>query len=420
MIKHIFKQIWTLRRQNSWIVIELFAVFFCLLAFCDLFLIRAKTYFEAPGYDTEETFVLALKQLEPIAPGYVSPEENTMTSLDELSAIVSRIETYPDVEFLSLSYHALPYSTGGVWSSLRVDSTLTANLRHRVVSPSYFDVFRIRTVDHQPIHIESPGPRQVILSKDLAENFYGSARQAVGKQVWSGRSEADEDPYQVIGVSTLYKRKEFHPYEKCFFEILTMPNLSEWLKVNNVTGVNICVRVRPGATKHFEENFVMDMGEQLKANNLYVSSVVSSRKLYEDVVGKQIQTELIPMIYVTIFVLITVFMGIFGTFWLRTRQRRTEIGIRMAMGANKQTIKSSLILEGICLMTIALLPALLIYVNLLGMEVLDVWRLPPSVARVGIVFAGALLLTSLIIIGGTLWPAGRAASIQPVDALRDE
>lgn len=420
MIKHILKQIWTLRRQNSWIIIELIAVFFCLLTFCDLFLIRAKTYFESPGYDTEETFVLALKQLEPIAPGYVSPEENTQTSFDELSTLISRIEMHPDIEYLSLSYHALPYSVGGVWSSLQMDSILSSNLRHRVVSTAYFDVFRIRTADNKPMHFESEGPRQVVLTKDLAEHFYGSAQQAIGKEVQSYRGQTYEDAYQIIGVSTLYKRKEFNPYEKSFFEILTKPHLNEWLQVNPVTRINICVRVRPGSAKHFEENFIMDMGEQLRVNNLYVSSVISSQKLYDEVVGKQIQVELLPMIYVTIFVLITVFLGIFGTFWLRTRQRRTEIGIRMAMGANKQVIKATMILEGICLMVIAILPALLTYLNLLGMEVLDVWRLPVSISRVLIVFCSALLLTSLIIVSGTLWPAGRAASIQPVDALRDE
>lgn len=420
MVNHIFKQIWTLRRQNSWIVLELVVVFFCLLAFSDLLWIRAKTYYEPTGFDTGNTFVLNLKQLEPIATDYIKPEENPQTPFDELSTLISRIETYPDIEYLSLSYHCLPYSVGGVWNSLRVDSIFTKTFRQRSVTSSYFDVFRIRTFSNEPIRIESSDHNQVILTKDVAEFLFGNAQQAIGKNVYYGESTTDDNPLQVISVSTRSKRKEFNPYEGSFYQILTMPTLGKWLETNNITGVNICVRVRPESAKHFEQNFITDMGERLKENNLYISSVVSSQTLKDNIVGKQIQTEIMPMIYVMIFVLITVFLGVFGTFWLRTRQRRTEIGIRMAMGASKKTVWNSMIIEGLCLMTIAILPGLLVYLNLLHAEVLDVWRLPFTFERVLIVFFSALLITMLIIVGGTSWPANRAASIQPVEALRDE
>lgn len=420
MLKHIFKQIWTLRRQNSWIVLELVIVFFFLLVTCDFLWSRIKTYYEPTGFDTENTFVLSLKELEPIAPDYIHPEENTLMPVDELLKIISRVEIYPDIEALSLSYHSQPYSTGGVWNSLRVDSIYTKSIRLREVTPSYFEVFRICTTNNEPIHITAPADNQVILTKDMAELLYGNVQQAVGKNVYSGDNNTDENPHRVIAVSTLSKRKEFNPYEGSFFKILTMQKLGEWVKKNNITGIDICVRVRQGSAKHFEQNFITDMGDRLKENNLYVSSVTSSQKLKNRVVGKQIQAEVMPMVYVMIFVLITVFLGVFGTFWLHTRQRRSEIGIRMAMGASKSTVWNSMVIESLCLMTIAILPGLLVYINLLNAEILDIWRLPFTLGRVLIAFSSALLITIIIIIGGTSWPANRAASIQPVDALRDE
>lgn len=420
MLKHIFKQIWTLRRQNSWIVLELVVVFFFLLVTSDFLWSRIKTYYEPTGFDTENTFVLSLKELEPIAPDYIHPDENPLMPVDELLKIISRIEIYPDIEALSLSYHSQPYSTGGVWNSLRVDSIYTKSIRQREVTPTYFEVFRIRTANNEPIHITAPADNQVILTKDMAELLLGNIQQAIGKNVYSGDNNTDENPHQVIAVSTLSKRKEFNPYEGSFFKILTMQNLGEWVKKNNITGVDICVRVRQGSAKHFEQNFITDMGDRLKENNLYVSSVTSSQKLKDRVVGKQIQAEVMPMVYVMIFVLITVFLGVFGTFWLHTRQRRAEIGIRMAMGASKTAIWNSTVTESLCLMAIAILPGLLVYINLLNAEILDTWRLPFTMGRVLIAFFSALLITIIIIVGGTSWPANRAASIQPVDALRDE
>lgn len=421
MLKHIFKQIWTLRRQNSWIVLELVIVFFFLLITCDFLWSRIKTYYEPTGFNTENTFVLSLKELEPIAPDYINPEDNPLTPLDELLRITDRIEIYPDIESLSLSYHCLPYSEGGVWNALRVDSIFTETIRQRSVTPSYFEVFRIRSANNEPIRVEAAVNNQVILTEDIAKRLFGGTQQAIGQNVYFGEGNAEDPPLQVIAVSSLSKRKEFNPYEGSFFEILTMPSLEKWVQhFKSITAVDICVRVRQGSAKHFEQNFITDMGDRLKENNLYVSSVTSSLKLKDRVVGKQIQAEIMPMVYVMIFVLITVFLGVFGTFWLHTRQRRAEIGIRMAMGASKSTVWNSMVIESLCLMAIAILPGLLVYINLLNAEILDIWRLPFTLGRVLIAFSSALLIMIIIIIGGTSWPANRAASIQPVDALRDE
>ncbi|MDR2915231.1 MAG: FtsX-like permease family protein [Tannerella sp.] len=420
MIKHIFKQIWTERRQNSWITIELIVVFFFLLIASDFMWLRVKTYYEPTGFDIENTYILALKQLEPIAPDYISPENNPQTPMDDLSDLISRIQTYPDIETYSLSYHALPYSMSGIWSSLKVDSTHTKTIRQWAVTPSYFDVFHIRTSNNEPFHIENPEHKQIILTEDMANVLFGSAQQAIGKNVYYSRSREEDTPFRVISVSTHYKHQEFRPYEGGFFEILTLPELEKWVNKNKVTNVNICVRVRPGSAKHFEQNFIADMGDRLKENNLYVSSIIPSEKLRNEVVDKRVQTEIVPMTYVMIFVLITVFLGVFGTFWLRIRQRRSEIGIRMAMGAGRGVIRHSMITESFCLIAIAILPALLVYINLLHANILDTWRLPFTFGRVAIVFVIALFVIVIIVASGTSYPARQASQLNPVDALRDE
>ena len=126
------------------------------------------------------------------------------------------------------------------------------------------------------------------------------------------------------------------------------------------------------------------------------------------------------MTYVLAFVLIVAFLGIFGSFWLRTRQRKCEIGIRMAMGASKKSISFSMMLEGLCLLLISILPAFIVYFNLLNAEVLNVARLDFTVGRVLIATGTSLLTIIIIIVGGIYQPAMQAASTPPVEALRDE
>lgn len=418
MIKKIFKQIWVERRHNSWLLLELMLVFFMLLVITDLLWVKLKNYTEPKGFDIENTYLLRLKNLARVAPGYVAPEGITQTSLEDLWSLVERVRQYPDIESVSISQHSRPYSMGGYWDRLCVDTvTNTSGIRGWRVTPSYFDVFRIRSIDGTPVRIEEAGYKQMVLTQDVAGQLFGDATRATGKEVYLTYDEERADPRRVAAVCNLMKRHDFMPYEAAFFEINTFKGQDSTLKA---TGLELHVRVKAGSAPHFEADFLSDMGERLKENNLYVSSVIPLSKFRDDIVGKIIRESVTQMVYVMTFVLITVFMGVFGVFWLRTRQRRGEIGVRMAMGATKAAIRYSMILESLCLMLLCVLPGTLVYVNMLYADIVDTYSLPFSLGRIAIVFTTASLIMILIIVCGTLWPANRAASIQPVDALRDE
>lgn len=422
MIQHIFKQIWTGRRQNSWILLELAGVSFFLFIMTDFLWLRLKNYNEPKGFDIENTYILKFKTLNSIASNYVNPEQNTRTLGEDLFSIIDRIKLNPDIENVSVSIHSLPYSMGGFWNGLRVDSTRTPSIRCRQVTPSYFDVFRIRAADGKPIKIEETGYKQVLLTKDMAEFLYGDTDYAIGKEISTDNEPENQDRIsRVTCVTNLLKRQEFFPYEGAYFEILSASKLEQWITTNNnVTQIDVCIRVRPGNGSHFQENFISGMGDRLKENNLYVSSVIPSSRLRDDVVGKDIRENILPMTYVAVFVLITVFLGVFGSFWLRTYQRRNEIGIRMVMGASKNVIRSHMVKESLLLMAISIFPAFFIYLNMLYAEILDVWRLPISAERIIIAFTGTVIVLTIVVAGSTLWPANRAASIQPTDALKEE
>lgn len=421
MIRHIFKQIWVERRQNSWILLELLVVFFFLLMMTDFLWVKLKNYMEPKGFDIENTYMMRLKTLEPLSPDYLPAEENPLTSGEEANLLLERIRQYPDVEAISLSIFAEPYSMGGLWLSLNIDTVHVPSMRCRVVSPSYFEVFRVPNYDGTPLRIETVGHNQIVLTREVAETLFGSAANAVGKEIWQGRQkEEGATPIQVVAVSGSLKRQEFYPYENAYYELLTPTRLSDWLATNDVTWLNICVRIHPGREKHFEEYFETEMGDRLRANNLYVASVVSSNKFRDNVFGKMLREDVLMMTYVMTFVLITVFLGIFGTFWLRTRQRRSEIALRMAAGANRATVWRYMVTEGLLLISIVILPALVVYINLLYIDVLDTWRLDFTPGRVVIALSSSLVIIVLMVVGGINWPARRAARIELAEALRDE
>ena len=121
-----------------------------------------------------------------------------------------------------------------------------------------------------------------------------------------------------------------------------------------------------------------------------------------------------------VFLLINVFFGIVGTFWLRTQYRQGESGIRMALGANHLSLKQYLYGEGLCLLLLTLPFTLLFAVNMIYFNIPDVYRMPYTIGRFLITFGGTYLLLAIMIVLGILFPIRKISKIEPAEALHYE
>ena len=111
-------------------------------------------------------------------------------------------------------------------------------------------------------------------------------------------------------------------------------------------------------------------------------------------------------------------LAVIGTFWFHVSRRRAELGLRMAMGSTRASILGLVMGEGLMLLTIATVPALLICVNLAWIDLM-----PPGLveSKVGCFLINSLLtwlILALIISLATWYPARKASSLEPADALR--
>jgi putative ABC transport system permease protein len=110
-------------------------------------------------------------------------------------------------------------------------------------------------------------------------------------------------------------------------------------------------------------------------------------------------------------------VGIFGVLAHATMQRTREIGIRIALGSTRLAVSVLVLKEMLLLGTVGVLVALPCAVllgrtlrsQLFGVSAADPWTV-----------AGVILLMGLIGLFATLIPARRAASIDPVQALRTQ
>lgn len=183
--------------------------------------------------------------------------------------------------------------------------------------------------------------------------------------------------------------------------------------------VTVSLRVSEDADKGFAEKLMDDADRLYQVGNLYLLDITPFVHLRE-ICELEDMNEWKTQLCVLGFLLLNIFLGVIGTFWFRTQQRRKEIALRLAMGSPRRGIFSYLMYEGILLLTLAVIPATVIAFNIGYAELVDVGRMPFDTGR----FLSALVVTwmlmALMIVAGIWYPAYGAMRVHPAKALHDE
>ena len=185
-------------------------------------------------------------------------------------------------------------------------------------------------------------------------------------------------------------------------------------------GLELCVRVREGQDNDFIERLKADSESQFRVGNIFISEIRSFkdiRRNFQQAWTNDIRNYVMGMG----FLLLNIFLGLLGTFWFRTQQRRSEIALHKAHGATDRAIFIRLLSEGILLLAIVTPVALLIDYNLANLE-LNSWRNGTTLewGRLLLCAAISFVLIALMIIIGIGIPARKAMKVQPAEALHDE
>ena len=172
-------------------------------------------------------------------------------------------------------------------------------------------------------------------------------------------------------------------------------------------------------TKEDINHFLEEMGDRLNASNLYVYGVKKIEDQRTQLLSYRERNMKIKFSLMA-FLLINVFFGIVGTFWLWTENRRGEIGLRMAIGSSKYSLYKYMNLEGICLFSFTLPFIILFMLNMAYFDIMDTIRLPLSLWRFCITIGSAWLLLAGMITLGIWIPARKATNLAPAEALHYE
>jgi predicted permease len=249
---------------------------------------------------------------------------------------------------------------------------------------------------------------RVIVSENLAREEWGSVNAAIGKRM----REAPATPwYEVIGVA---KDVRYDGVNERAPAIIYWPLISTtpWMGKTTPRSVGFTIRSNRAGTEALL-NQVQQAVWSVNAN-LPTASPRTMLEIYSKSMARTSFT-LVMLGFAASMALALGIVGIYGVISYSVSRRTREIGIRLALGAQKAElrwmfVRSALMLTGIGIVIglgTAAGIARLMRTLLFGVSPLD----PFSFAVVPLILALAAALASYL-------PARRAAAVNPVDALK--
>lgn len=421
MFKHILKIIWKQRRSNGWIFAELLVVLCAVWFMAESAYVDFITYHRPLGYDIANTWRFKLGDLNEKAPGFVPAEQYTSTPTDDLKQLMNQIRLHPAVEDVCVAYYSCPYSYGNSWASIiPVDGDTAAfserSFQCRRVSPEYFDMFDVRDKNGRKISEQLKGLyNPIVISQDMEEKMY-QGQEGRGRKVSVSFSN---QALTVAATCGLIRFDEYSRPEPCFYGVMEGPYFKDCVDNFGASSAELCVKMKRSMSKD-EMNMVLEeMGDRLTVNNLNVYGVRAIANFRADQLHNNSEAAS-RKISLTTFLLLNIFFGIVGTFWLRTQARQGEIGLRVAVGSSRGALKKFMYLEGLSLLLLTLPFVLCFAFNIIYLDKLDSFRIPLSFGRFMITFGGTYLLLAIMICIGIWFPVRKAIRMKPAEALHYE
>ncbi|MBV9875225.1 MAG: ABC transporter permease [Verrucomicrobia bacterium] len=334
--------------------------------------------------------------------------------------LLERAKALPGVVSVGLN-SALPFmpsspagNLDGFWISGRPEppqSQLPA-WQIQFISPDYFQsmgvpLIRGRTFTNQD------GPEKekvVIISQSVAQSFFPD-QDPIGKQIYDfhDRVGLKRNFYTVVGVvgSVQYDNPESQPTPyQCYYPYAqnTEPN-----RINFATLV-IHARNNPSLVIEPLRTVVADLDPSLAVSNV---------GRLDDLVGRSFAVRQLASVVVGAFsavALLLAAVGLYGVLSYSVSQKKRELGVRIALGAQATSILALVVNQGLKIVGIGLLIGLVTALALSGLiagMLYGVSAMDPVSIAVSVLGLG---LTALI---ACLLPAFRASRIDPIKALRE-
>lgn len=415
MNKKLFAQIKNEWRSNLWLVTELLLVSVVMWYIVDYMYVKTKVYNEPRGFDISHCYLIQMGRLTDKSPDFIANQTEKQKAEDVMN-LVERLRQRPDIEAVGLGQNSFPYNGSNSGAQVNYDTLQSPGWTiRRYITPDFLRVFRYRgTRGETPEQLaEMLGQKNFLASDNLFEKRYGQKlTPLVGKQFYLFGDTTET--YTLAASLQTVRYSDYQQASNSFSMVKLLPENRYDISLE------LCVRVKKDQDKDFIARLKGDSEKLYRVGNVFISDVRSFADIRRNF--QQSQTNAFRnYIFGMGFLLLNIFLGLLGTFWFRTQQRRGEIALMKSMGGTDRNVFTRQLTEGILLLVIATIPAIFIDWNLANAE-LNAWMDGSTfgcIRFITTVLITFMLIALMIIIG--IWiPARKSMKVQPAEALHDE
>jgi predicted permease len=369
-----------------------------------------------PGYATENVLVMRTS--------LSGPQYRTSEAVDQTARLaLERIRQIPGVEAATMTCcvplqggYGLPFTIVGRAN----EGPFTGGGGVHMSVPGYFDTFEIPVVRGRAFNESDTGsaPPVMIISQAMAKQYWPDGdpladRIHMGGGAANMRELTEEPVRQIIGVAGDVRNGSIanDPGPMMYLPLAQLPDaLNALMQTSGGMGWIVRTSVAPDTVSSTIQDIIR------QATGVPVTNVQNM----EDIVALNISRQRLNMFLMTIFgasALVLAAIGIYGLMAYSVQHRTQEIGIRMALGAQADRVRWSVVGQGMTLVGVgialgivaAFFLATFLAAVLYGVEARDV-----------MVFVGVPVVLAATAFAAVWIAARRASLIDPLDALRYE
>ncbi len=357
-----------------------------------------ESYKADPGFDPHHVL---LASFDPFLSGY---DENR--GREFYRRLVERIATMPGMQSVSLA-RRLPLTLSGIaFSSVTIDGYTPRKdedmrLNYETVGPRYFRTMLVPLVHGRDFderdHEGAPGV--VIINEAMARRYWPRG-DALGRHITLAK-----DWLEIVGIAKDVKNRSLSEGPQPF---LYMPLLQDYR-----SNMILVARTAGEPEKMFH-------AVQAEVAMLDPQMPIFDAKTFDDHIGVSLFLQRMAATLLSIFGLLALTLsavGLYGVMAYTVSQRTRELGIRIAVGAQRLDVLNLILGQGLFLSAIGMTGGLVIALIvtrfaahlLYGISAAD----PVTFTSVALVLLGVALLACY-------FPARRATKVDPLIALRTD
>ena len=388
------------RLRNLFVVAQV-AISFVLLIGAGLFirsLMQARN--SSPGFETHNLLIASVD----VGLGGYDKQHGTVF----YQQLVQRVSGLPGVRSATLA-KAVPLDVSGTqqigitFPGDENPNQIPRNIDYNIVTPKYFETMNIPLVQGRDFEDrDGPDTSGVVIVNEAFVRRFWQGQNPIGKQINVAGSKA---PLEVVGIA---KNSKYYGWREDALPFIYLPFAQSYRPAMTL---HINSDGDPAALINSVRELVRNLDRGVPIYNVRTMTEHLAVALFE------IRAAAVMLTFFSLLALALAMVGLYGMMANSVNQRKREIGIRIALGAQRSDILKLVLGEGLILTLIGLVIGVGLAIGLTRFISVLLYNVSPlDLTTYGLV---ALLLTAVALLASFL-PAREAIKVEPIKALRYE